>query len=201
MTDVPNDHGSGDTNFSGHVYDGIQEYDNPTPPWWTWIFLGTIGFSALYMLVNAITFGLLGPEPTYKRDYIQSLKAQYGQLGTVTPDAPTILRLAADDKWNKVGQSLFISNCASCHASDGSGISGVNLTDDLYINVKKVEDIADVVKVGRKNGAMPAWDNRLQPVEQVLVSAYVASLRGKNLPSVGGRPPEGEKIAPFAAGK
>jgi cytochrome c oxidase cbb3-type subunit 3 len=48
---------------------------------------------------------------------------------------------------------------------------------------------------------MPAWKNDLLPVEQVIVSAYVASLRGKNLPSVGGRPAEGDKIAPWETPK
>ena len=41
---------------------------------------------------------------------------------------------------------------------------------------------------------MPAWRNRLHPNEVVLVAAYVATLRGKNLPSP--RPPEGEIIPP-----
>jgi cytochrome c oxidase cbb3-type subunit 3 len=42
---------------------------------------------------------------------------------------------------------------------------------------------------------MPAWKTRLHPNEIVLVAAYVASLRGKNLP--GPRGPEGEKIPPW----
>ena len=29
----------------GHDYDGIQEYDNPMPAWWVWIFWVTILFS------------------------------------------------------------------------------------------------------------------------------------------------------------
>ena len=37
------------------------------------------------------------------------------------------------------------------------------------------------------NGAMPAWGPRLQPAELLVVSAYVAAIRGKNLP---GKPVE-----------
>jgi mono/diheme cytochrome c family protein len=43
---------------------------------------------------------------------------------------------------------------------------------------------------------MPAWGNRLQPKEVTLVAAYVASLRGTNVP---GRPPEGQAIPPWSA--
>jgi len=42
---------------------------------------------------------------------------------------------------------------------------------------------------------MPAWKNRLHPNEVVMVSAYVANLRGQNL--TGPRPPEGPVIPPW----
>ena len=45
------------------------------------------------------------------------------------------------------------------------------------------------------NGAMPAWKTRMHPNEVVLVAAYVATLRGKNLP--GPRPAEGAAISPW----
>ena len=180
--------------LTGHNYDGIQEYDNPTPKWWTWMFVLSIIWSGFYIFVMFSTAGQLSPEALYASDFTAALKLQYGQLGTVEPDAPTIVKLAADEKWNKVGESIFQTNCVSCHGVDGSGVAGPNLTDNSYLHVHKIEDIVDVVKNGRKNGAMPAWDQRLLPVEQVLVSSYVASLRGKNLPSQGGRPAEGQVI-------
>ena len=61
-----------------------------------------------------------------------------------------------------------------------------------------MSDIADVLKVvqnGANAGAMPAWRDRLVPNELVLVSSYVASLRGSN-PSTA-KAPEGRKIAPW----
>ena len=39
-----------------HEYDGIREYDNPTPTWWHLIFLSTAVFSVLYLI-----FFHLGP--------------------------------------------------------------------------------------------------------------------------------------------
>jgi cytochrome c oxidase cbb3-type subunit 3 len=32
-----------------HQYDGIQEYDNPMPRWWVWIFWGSFWFSLAYL--------------------------------------------------------------------------------------------------------------------------------------------------------
>jgi cytochrome c oxidase cbb3-type subunit 3 len=71
---------------------------------------------------------------------------------------------------------------------------GPNLTDEYYKNVRQVEDIAKVIIKGAGNGAMPAWANRLNENEIVLVSAYVASLRGQNVP---GKNPDGVEIAPW----
>ena len=167
------------TNDIGHVtheYDGIVEHDNPTPSWWTYFFLITIGFSAIYLFVFLAGGDQLSPAAFYAKDATEQMKSQYGQLGDVKPDAKTLLRLANDPKWVRVGESLFKSNCVSCHGVDASGMTGPNLTDEAFLHVKKVEDLADVVINGRKNGAMPAWNQRLLPVEQVLVSSYVASL-------------------------
>ena len=33
-----------------HSYDGIRELDNHLPPWWKWLFYGTIGWSVVYII-------------------------------------------------------------------------------------------------------------------------------------------------------
>jgi cytochrome c oxidase cbb3-type subunit 3 len=179
--------------LTDHAYDGIQEFDNPTPGWWTWIFILSIVFSACYfLLVTVLGGGQLSPIAGYDRAYTADLRKQFAAFGELKPDGETILRLAHDEKALKVGESIYVTNCVSCHARDGTGISGPNMTDDAYLNVVQPVDLIDVVTKGRKNGAMPAWANRLQPNEIVVVSSYVASLRGKNLP---GKTPEGN-VAP-----
>lgn len=176
--------------LTDHAYDGIQEYDNPTPAWWTWIFVASIVFSAVYFLiVTVMGGGKLSPPAMYERAYVADLRKQFAKFGELSPDAPTILRLEKEPDALKVGESIFLTNCITCHARDGSGLSGPNLTDDQYINVTKVEDILDVINKGRNNGAMPAWENRLSKSEAIVVSSYVASLRGRNLP---GRAAEGK---------
>jgi cytochrome c oxidase cbb3-type subunit 3 len=71
------------------------------------------------------------------------------------------------------------------------------LTDDYWKNVKQLADIPKVIAEGAAAGAMPSWKTRLHPNEVVLVAAYVASLRGKNLP--GPRGQEGDLIPRWPA--
>lgn len=35
----------------GHSFDGIEEYDNPLPKWWFMLFIGTIAFTAVYLVL------------------------------------------------------------------------------------------------------------------------------------------------------
>jgi cytochrome c oxidase cbb3-type subunit III len=165
---------------TGHVYDGIQEYDNPTPGWWTMIFFATVIFSVLYWFVATLSNGGLSAEAEYAADKKAETVRQFGSIGELTIDAPTLLQYSADPKWLAVGEAIFISKCAACHAKDGGGINGSNLTDDLYIHVKSITDVADVISDGRNNGAMPAWKTSLSTNEIVMVSSYVSTLRGQN---------------------
>jgi cytochrome c oxidase cbb3-type subunit 3 len=33
--------------LTDHSYDGIQEYDNPMPGWWVWLFVATVVYSGV----------------------------------------------------------------------------------------------------------------------------------------------------------
>lgn len=178
--------------LTGHVYDGIQEYDNPTPGWWTMIFIGSVIFSVLYWGIVTLAGGVLSPIAEHQNAKTQESIRQFGALGELTPDAATIAKFAADPKWSGVGASLFATKCAACHGRDGTGISGPNLTDDVYIHVRKIEDIARIVAEGANNGAMPSWRSSMSQNEMIMVSAYVASLRGQNKP---GKAPEANAVA------
>lgn len=176
-----------------HSYDGIEEYDNPLPGWWKWIFLGSIAFSPLYLMYFHGGASGRSVEDIYNVALADNTRLQFAEIGELEPDADTIVEYMHKPSWVKVGQSVFRTNCISCHGREGEGQVGPNLTDQMYKNVKKIEDIAMVINNGAGGGAMPKWSNRLHPNEVVLVSAYVASLRGQDLPSA--RPAEGNKIA------
>lgn len=181
---------------TGHVYDGIQEYDNPLPGWWTWLFVATFVFSIFYGVY--FHFGTPGRTilDDYDRHSAQIFELRFAELGELKPDRATLVKYMNDPKWINVGKVVFKANCVSCHGSDGQGLVGPNLTDDHWKSVANIEDIARVISEGAANGAMPAWRNRLSHINQiVLTAAYVASLRGSN--PAGGKAPEGNPTAPW----
>jgi cytochrome c oxidase cbb3-type subunit III len=180
-----------------HEYDGIREYDNPTPGWWHAILVITIVFSLLYWSFFTFSPAAWTPQDVHARAELAGLRKQFAEIGTLAMDEATVMKMMNDPKWLSVGAATFKGNCTSCHGARAEGQVGPNLTDDHWKNVKTVAEIAKVVASGAANGAMPAWAGRLHQNEVVLVSAYVASLRGRNEV---GRGPEGDKINPWAAG-
>lgn len=178
-----------------HMYDGIQEYDNPLPGWWTWLFVGTVVFSCLYWAYYHSNVEGRSALEGYTLEVAEDLRIRFSEIGTLTPDRATILKYMDDPKWRVVGEIVFKTNCVSCHAENGRGNVGPNLCDDNWKNVKVIEDIAKVIAEGANGQAMPAWKNRLHPNELVLVSSYVASLRGSK-PANAKDPIAGEVIIP-----
>lgn len=188
--------------LTDHSYDGIQEYDNPMPGWWVWLFVATVVYSGVYWLYFETGVADRSIFDEYRRHQDQVMQSKFGELGDLLPDAQTLLLFSSDpelEKWLAVGKSTYVSNCASCHGIDGGGGIGPNLTDDHWKGVRSIEDIANVIKNGANNGAMPAWGTRFShPNVLVLTSAYIASMRGST-PS-NPKAPEGNLIGPWAAG-
>lgn len=187
--------------FAGeHVYDGITEYDNPTPGWWKLLFGASCIFAVFYWLY----FHLDAPAgrtiyDDFDRQAATIFQRRFHGIGDLQPDEATLLKYLNDPQWLKVGEITYKANCVSCHGLNGEGLVGPNLTDDNWKNVTKLEDIAKVIEVGAANGSMPAWRNRLSHVNLiVLTSAYVASLRGTN--PANPKAPEGNPIPPWPAG-
>ena len=187
-----------DTNevFTGHSYDGIQEYDNPLPGWWKFLFWLFIFFAPLYWFYFQMGVEGRSVHDEYDRHMASIFELRFEEIGELEPTRETITEYMNKPKWLAVGKVVYKTNCVSCHAMDGGGLVGPNLTDDSWKNVKNIEDIAKVIEDGAANGAMPAWKNRLSHQNQiVLTAAYVASMRAA--PVAGGKAPEGTKIGPW----
>ncbi len=177
-----------------HDADGIREYDNPMPFWWSALFWGTFVYSVLYA-----GYYMIGVGPGVRRDYQDELSAFYqeqaAKLGDLKPTMDTIHTLAEDPKMMQAAAGIFRANCTTCHAADGGGGTGPNLCDGSYLNVKQVTDIFKVLQNGVVAKGMPAWGPRFGEAQLVLMSAYVAHLRGTT--PAAPKAPQGEAIPPF----
>ncbi|WP_432798586.1 cbb3-type cytochrome c oxidase N-terminal domain-containing protein [Poriferisphaera sp. WC338] len=173
--------------LTGHNYDGIEEYDNPLPGWWVWLFWGTIIFSVIYFAITMAAGGyrqdggVLAPVAEYNREKQFWTEKKLASTGELIANEETLVSLMQSEKLLESGKKIYAGKCAVCHAPNGAGLVGPNLTDDKYRNVKSILDVYTVIRDGAGNGSMPAHKTLLEDPDIILVSAYVASLRGQNL--------------------
>ena len=170
-----------------HNYDGIQEYDNPMPGWWVWLFNLSILFAIPYIMWYHMGDGS-SIHDHYEAELAEQSARLVAEYGELVPDQATLVSYMTDENGLRYAHGLFQAKCATCHSADASGGTGPNLTDDHWINVTTLEDIADVIINGRK-GTMPAWKDQYTTTEIVLLSSYVASLRANPRP---GKSPEAD---------
>jgi len=176
-----------------HSYDGIQEFDNPLPSWWKWVFWATIGFSAYYIVYYHIG---IGPSIYDNLDNARAahFAAQEAKFADLEVNEATIARLAKDADLMAAMEKRFKGTCATCHGPDASGLAGPNLTDDYWLHGGKRMDIYNTIRNGVKGKAMKSWLNDLGPAGVLTMAAYVDSLRGLNRP--GPRGQEGKYVDP-----
>jgi cytochrome c oxidase cbb3-type subunit III len=167
-----------DSNLIEHNYDGIQEYDNPLPRWWVYLFYATILFSVLYYFnVPGIGIGK-GRLANYEAD-VAAWKAAHPQdQGNATPEQ--LAAMATDGSKIAAGKAVFTTNCVSCHRADAGGMIGPNLTDEFWIHGGTLAEIHKTITEGVLAKGMPNWGKILKPDQVSAVTVYVASLKGTN---------------------
>ena len=85
-----------------HCYDGIQEYDNPLPGWWTWLFIATIAFCPLYWVYYHSGIESRTLAAGYSQAIADNLRLQFAELGELTPEVePSSRRLLAGPRHRK----------------------------------------------------------------------------------------------------
>ena len=184
--------------LTDHEYDGIREYDNPTPGWWHAIFLGCIVFAAFYIFMVHLSPLTKTREQRLAAVQTRALDRQFGELRKLPLGVEKVEKILESDSWIAMGAAVFEERCVLCHDAGGRGKVGlgVNLTDSYYKNITDVAGILTVLQDGIGT-AMPSQRASINDTEMALVAAYVVSLRGTNHPE--GTPPEGVEIPPFFA--
>ena len=148
------------TDTTGHAYDGIQELDNPMPKWWLAMFVATLIFTAFYLWLYpglGNWKGFLGWTQVNELERHQEKHAhKYAPLFEQYANTP-IDELIANPKAVKMGERIFVNNCALCHGSDAGGAFGFpNLRDGDWLYGGSADAISHTILEGR-SGQMPAW--------------------------------------------
>lgn len=167
---------------TGHVYDGIVEYDNPLPTWWFNMFVLSAVFSVIYLILypGLGSFkGLLGWSSVGQwEEEVERAEERYGPLYAQFSDMD-VEELAGHPQAMRLGRRLFGNNCAQCHGADARGSYGFpNLTDDAWLWGGSPDQIRTSITEGRR-GAMPAWGGVIGEEGVVNVAEYVFSLSGR----------------------
>lgn len=174
---------SASDNTTGHVWDGdLREMNNPLPRWWSYMFVLTIVFSLIYLVLypglgsNPGTLGWSSAK--LHTDEIAKGNAEtapiYAKFMAMKPE-----ELAKDAQAMAIGERLYSNNCAQCHASDARGSKGFpNLTDVDWLHGGAAEKIKETLTVGRV-GNMPPMAAAVGSSEDVKnLAQYVLSLSG-----------------------
>ncbi len=162
-----------------HSYDGIQEYDNPMPRWWVWIFWATIIFAVAYYFMPAPFGEGPGNVARYEAEVAAFKATQPEPTGPAVTD-DQLLALVSDASQIAAGKVVYDANCQACHRPDGGGLIGPNLTDDAWIHGGAPAQIHTTISQGVLAKGMPAWERLLKPEQVNAVTAYVISLKGTN---------------------
>jgi cytochrome c oxidase cbb3-type subunit 3 len=173
-----------------HEYDGIQEYDNPLPRWWTLIYVGTIVFSVGYYVHYHLGEG----EGVLAAYAAEASAAEKNAPALVNVTEEALASIVGSAAGVTAGKEVFVARCAVCHGDSAEGKIGPNLTDHHWIHgAGSLTDIYKTTSEGVAAKGMPAWAKQLTPKELQNVVGFVGSLRGKMTP---GKTAEGTEHAP-----
>ncbi len=173
-----------------HDYDGIKELDNPIPPWFNFLFYGTMIFAVVYLFYFhiAVDWSSAGEYEAEMRE-AQLQKEILIRSGALVNEE-TVAELT-DAASLSSGKDIYAKNCASCHGKLGEGLVGPNLTDEYWIHGGGIKNVFKTIKYGVPQKGMISWEKQLGPKRMQEVASFILSLEGSNPPNA--KEPQGEK--------
>lgn len=164
-----------------HNYDGIRELDNVLPPWWVYLFYGTIIFAGIYL----VRFEVMG-DYDQKKEFETEMKEAQAAVEEYMKTAPDMMSkekvtLLTDAGSLATGKALYTTNCVACHRADGGGQIGPNLTDKHWILGGGIKNVFNTLMEGGRDGkGMVSWKASIKPSDIQKIASYVLSLQGTN---------------------
>ena len=168
-----------------HNYDGIKELDNHLPPWWVYLFYGTVVYAVIYLFVYHIAEVVPTPEKEYKIAMETSAVevAEYRKLMASNIDETNVTFLKDDQTALASGKEAFDQNCVACHGKQLEGGTGPNLTDEFWLHGGSIQDVFKTIKYGVQEKGMIPWEKKLKPDVIQNVASYILSMQGTNPPN------------------
>jgi len=172
-----------DGESTGHVYDGIEELDNPLPRWWLYMLYSTMIFGVLYFIIYPGFGNFPGlAKWSQQKQWQEEVDAADKKYAPIFKkySAMSITTAAKNEEANKIGRRLFVNHCSLCHGTDAGGAKNFpNLVDNDWLYGGKPSQIKTSILNGRYGvmppyGGMPLKDNELKDV-----TSYVLSLSGR----------------------
>ena len=170
-------------NTTGHVWDGdLREMNNPLPRWWSYMFVFTIIFSLIYLVLYP-GLGSYAGKLGWTSAGLHQAEVDKGNAETAPIYAKFMAMkpedVAKDAQAMAIGERLYSNNCAQCHASDARGNKGFpNLTDGDWLHGGTPDKIKETITGGRI-GNMPPMAAAVGSADDVKnVAQYVLSLSG-----------------------
>jgi cytochrome c oxidase cbb3-type subunit 3 len=166
--------------MTDHEYDGIIELDNNLPPWWKAGFYLGIVFAVIYLM----RYHVLQLEPLSAESYAIEMQEAEESIKEYLATAKDLVdennvQYLTDATSLSNGAKLFAQNCAVCHAADGGGGVGPNLTDPYWKHGGSIVDVFSTIKYGVPTMGMIAWKDNLRPGELQEVASFVLSMQGE----------------------
>ncbi len=163
-------HGSGAAGFKG--YPNLNDDD------WLW-------GGDLKAIEYTITHGIRQPGDKQTRFSLMPAFGRDGlltgpQIQDVVSHVRTLSRLEKPSASSRRGAAIFAEQCVSCHGADGKGsreFGAPDLADAIWLYGGDRATLTETLTNSRQ-GVMPAWGQRLDPVTIKMLAAYVHSLGG-----------------------
>lgn len=180
-----------------HDYDGIKELDNALPPWWKYGFYITVVVGIIYLFHFHVWGTGKNPDQEYAEQMAegQRLEEQYKARTKDIVDENNLTLADADGI--AAGKALYTQSCVACHAPDGGGGIGPNLTDNYWIHGGKLSEIYKTIKIGYPEKGMQSWQSMYSPVQMRNLASFVQSLKGAK--TANPKEPQGDLMQEEAA--
>ncbi len=165
-------------------FDGISELDNPTPPWYNFIFYLTIVSAIIYFLnYHVFKYSKL-QDAEYTEEVTNSkiaVEAYLKKSGNLIDE--NTVTLLTDKKVLEATALVFKEKCVVCHGEKAEGKVGPNLTDEYWINGGDIKSVFKTIKYGVPAKGMISWQNTFNGKQMQELASYVKSLKGTNPPN------------------